>query len=239
MATDPPAQGFGASLDVAIDLPLATAPSRGLARIVDILVVSVVQLVVGSVIGVAGAVALGLGDADPTTIGIAVGVWLLVLFVLQWCFLTGLELWMGGQTPGKRLLGLRVVRDDGGTLTLVPALIRNLLRLDSIPGGGVIDLALLLWTPEGKRLGDLAAGTVVIEEPKAGPARTWPAWLPASDVALLEVWFARAPNLDPDRREPIAEKLVARLAAAHPERVARAETALLTLERLAPLADAG
>ncbi len=236
----PDEQGrFGASLDVTIDLPLAGAPSRGLARIVDILLLSLVQAVVGGVLGVALFVGLGLTDAEPTVIGVAVGVWLLVVFVIQWFFLTWLELSTRGQTPGKKMLGLRVVRDDGGTLTLAPALIRNLLRLDAIPGGSVLDLGLMLWSTDGKRLGDLAAGTVVIEEPPAPPARAWPAALTAPEVSLLEVWFARAPNLDPSRREPIAARLVDRLDAAHPGLVRRDASAVSTLEALAPRATDG
>jgi len=93
---------------------------------------------------------------------------------------------MGGQTPGKRLLGLRTVRDDGGTLTMVPALIRDLLRVDSFPIAGLVDLAVMLLHPSGKRIGDLAAGTV------------------------------RAPDLTPARRAHIAGRLVARLAPAYP-----------------------
>lgn len=231
---------FGASLDVGIDLPLAAAPSRGMARVVDIVLLSVFQAFVVTVLllVVAGA-ALAAGDAlDGPYIGILAGLALLVLFVLQWFFLTGLELYTRGQTPGKKLMGLRVVRDDGGALTLVPALLRNLLRLDTIPGAVVLDLALMLWGSSGKRLGDIVAGTVVIEEIASGQARSWPPALAAAEVNLLETWFARVPDLDADRREPIAARLVDRLDAAHPGLLQRNASAVVTLEALAPRATA-
>ncbi|MFN7142381.1 MAG: RDD family protein [Myxococcota bacterium] len=229
---------FGASLDVTIDLPLAGAGSRGLARVVDLLLLMAVQFVVAVVLGlgVVGALLVTVGFDDPsaTVIGIAVGAWLLLLFVIQWGFLTWLELYTRGQTPGKKLLKLRVVRDDGGSLTLVPALLRNLLRLDAIPGGTVIDLALMLWGDQGKRLGDLAAGTVVVDESGETPPRVWPPALSAREVALLGVWFARVADLDPTRREPIAARLRARLDATHPGLVPADDSAVRALERLAP-----
>lgn len=224
-------RSFGASLDVTIDLPVAGAASRGLARMVDLMIIGVVQAVVWIVAGggMAGLYAAGIG-----TPGVLIGTFLLIIFLTSWFLGTTLELWFRGQPPGKRLLGLRIVRDDGGELTLVPALIRNLLRLDNIPGGVVFDLAFMLVSEDGKRFGDLAAGTVVIDEAKvAGAPRTWPPVLAAKEVALLEAWYQQAPNLEPDRRQVIAQKLVARLTAAHPGLLADAP-AVSALEQLAP-----
>lgn len=235
---------FGASLDVTIDLPLAGAPSRGLARIVDMLFLWAVQFVVAFLAGIVLAFAViaagGVSSFDPsgTTIGLAVGAYLLLAFAIQWGALTSIELYMRGQTPGKKLMKLRVVRDDGGSLTLVPALLRNLLRLDMIPGATLLDLALMLWGGQGKRLGDLAAGTVVVDESGDATARVWPPALSAREVALLGVWFARVPDLEPARREPIAARLRARLDAAHPGLVPADDSAVRALERLAPPAAA-
>jgi uncharacterized RDD family membrane protein YckC len=210
---DPEGGRFGAGLDVTIDLPLATAGSRGLARAIDTLVYLVVQLVTGTVLGVVLYFVWAAGALGP---GPLIGLFFLLIFVVQWSLATSVELWMGGQTPGKRLLGLRTVRDDGGTLTMVPALIRNLLRVDSFPIAGLVDLAVMLLHPSSKRIGDLAAGTVVVDEGKPTPPRTWPPALSAADVALLQLWFARAPDLTPARRAHIAGRLVARLAPAYP-----------------------
>ncbi|MDP2308113.1 MAG: RDD family protein [Pseudomonadota bacterium] len=240
MPTEPGTEGgrFGASLDVTIDLPLADVGSRGLARAVDAVVYLFVQLAFAVVL----AFALGLGyAADIAGLGLLAGVFFILYFVFQWSLGTTVELWMRGQTPGKKLLGLRTVRDDGGSLTLVPALLRNLLRVDSFPVISLLDLVVMYLHPSGKRLGDLAAGTVVVDEGRAAEARTWPPALPAADVALLQIWFARAPDLLGPRRAAIAARLVARLAKGHPGLL---DAALLeaggqpvgALERLAPRA---
>lgn len=227
---------FGAGLDVAIDLPLAGAGSRGLARIIDVLILFAVQLVVGGLLAGLLIAAVTAGGSGATLIGLAIGAWMLVLFLVQWSFLTFLELRGRGQTPGKRLLGLRVVRDDGGELTLVAALLRNLLRLDLLPAGGVIDLALMGWRRDGQRLGDLAAGTVVVMDPPSPVARTWSPALSAPEVSLLETWFDRAPELTAERREVVAARILARLSTRHPDLLATG-SAVLALEQLAPRAE--
>ncbi|MES2644032.1 MAG: RDD family protein [Myxococcota bacterium] len=235
---------FGASLDVTIDLPLASAGSRGLARGIDSLIYMFVNLVVAMAIGGAlgGLYAMGVVSGIEGA-GILVGVFFLLLFGFQWSLATSVELWMRGQTPGKWVLGLRTVRDDGGSLTLVPALLRNLLRLDSFPVVALLDLVVMFLHPSSKRLGDLAAGTVVIDEGRAAEARTWPPALRAADVALLQLWFARAPDLAAPRRAAIAARLVARLNTSHPGLLDTPEAgpapvdaseAVGVLERLAP-----
>jgi uncharacterized RDD family membrane protein YckC len=232
---------FGASLDVTIDLPLASAGSRGLARGIDNLIYMFVNLVVAMAIGglLGGLYATGVVSGIEG-VGILVGVFFLLLFGFQWSLATTVELWMRGQTPGKWVLGLRTVRDDGGSLTLVPALLRNLLRLDSFPVVALLDLVVMFLHPSSKRLGDLAAGTVVIDEGRPAEARTWPPALRASDVALLQLWFARAPDLAAPRRAAIAARLVARLDTNHPGLLdtppaeAGPAEAVGVLERLAP-----
>lgn len=219
MLTEPePAGGrFGASLDVTIDLPLASAGSRGLARGIDTVVYLLVNVAVGSLLGVLlGGLYLSGVVSGIEGAGVLIGLFLVLLFVFQWSLATSVELWMRGQTPGKKLLGLRTVRDDGGSLTLVPALLRNLLRVDSFPVISLVDLAVMYLHPSSKRLGDLAAGTVVVDEGWPAERRTWSPALSAADVALLQIWFARAPDLDPARRALLAGRLITRLASGNP-----------------------
>lgn len=226
---------FGASLDVTIDLPLAAAGSRGLARAVDTLIYLFLQIVTGSVLG---GLLFAVYLTEVVGAGVLIGIWFVLVFVVQWSVATSVELYMRGQTPGKRLLGLRTVRDDGGTLTFVPALLRNLLRVDSFPVLGLVDLAVMFVHPASKRLGDLAAGTVVIDEGSPAVARTWPPSMSATDVALLELWFARAPNLAAERRAAIAARLVTRLVPAYPTLLDPDAAGVFepvgALERLAP-----
>lgn len=93
-------------------------------------------------------------------------VWLLGLFTVVWglgsFFYYGLfELFMRGQTPGKRLAKVRVVKSDGFSLDAVSILVRNLFRvLDHIPVLWVVPLA----SSSGLRFGDMVAGTIVVQE---------------------------------------------------------------------------
>jgi hypothetical protein len=79
-----------------------------------------------------------------------------------------------GQTPGKRYAGIRVIRDGGAPLDFRSAAVRNLLALaDLLPGFYILGAVFVLLTPKRQRLGDLAAGTIVIRERvAAAPAET-------------------------------------------------------------------
>ncbi len=91
------------------------------------------------------------------------GVVLLTAFVVEWLLPAWFEAQMGGQTPGKRLFGLAVLNDDGTPLRWPGALTRNLLRaVDFLPFLYAFGLVTMLLNRDFKRLGDLAAGTVVV-----------------------------------------------------------------------------
>ena len=91
------------------------------------------------------------------------GVVLLAAFVVEWLLPAWFEAQMGGQTPGKRLFGLAVLNDDGTPLRWPGALTRNLLRaVDFLPFLYAFGLVTMLLNRDFKRLGDLAAGTVVV-----------------------------------------------------------------------------
>lgn len=91
------------------------------------------------------------------------GLFLIGLFVAEWFYPVLFEVLGSGATPGKRLLGLRVLHDDGTPVGWVASILRNLLRFaDLMPGFFGAGLLVSLCHPEGKRIGDLAAGTVVV-----------------------------------------------------------------------------
>jgi uncharacterized RDD family membrane protein YckC len=100
--------------------------------------------------------------------GAGVGIFLVLLFLAEWFYPVFFEVLYNGQTPGKRALGLRVVNADGTPVSWSASLIRNLLRVaDVLPllyVGGVVSI---LCTDKLQRLGDLAAGTLVIHLPEA------------------------------------------------------------------------
>ena len=100
--------------------------------------------------------------------GIGGGFLLIFLFAVEWLYPVLFELLMRGQTPGKKVMGIAVVNDDLSPVTLGTSLIRNLLRtVDFLPLlylGGVITM---LSNRRFQRLGDLAAGTLVISSARA------------------------------------------------------------------------
>jgi uncharacterized RDD family membrane protein YckC len=98
---------------------------------------------------------------------------LLILFLGEWFYPVFFEVWAGGQTLGKKVVGLRVVREDGTRVRWSASILRNLLlAADWLPGTYAAGLVSSLASPGFRRLGDLAAGTLVIhlEERGAAPA---------------------------------------------------------------------
>jgi uncharacterized RDD family membrane protein YckC len=104
---------------------------------------------------------------------VGLGVFFLLLFLGEWLYPVLFEVLGGGATPGKRVLGLVVVHDDGTPLGWSASLLRNLLRFaDFLPLAYGFGLASMLVHPDFKRLGDLAAGTLVVyREAPPGAAR--------------------------------------------------------------------
>jgi uncharacterized RDD family membrane protein YckC len=103
--------------------------------------------------------------------GVGVGLVLIGAFLLEWLYPVAFEVWSGA-TPGKRAMGLAVVHDDGTPIGLPASLVRNLLRtVDFLPVFYGVGLIASLADPDFRRLGDLAAGTLVIHAPKGSDPR--------------------------------------------------------------------
>lgn len=107
-----------------------------------------------------------LGDAPPSWFGgLMIALYALLNFALYWGYYIVFELIWNGQTPGKRWTKLRVLRLDGNPAGFVEVLLRNLVRpVDFLPGGYGLGLLVMLLNDKSRRLGDLAAGTLVIRE---------------------------------------------------------------------------
>lgn len=135
------------------------------------------------------AVEDALMDLPKWTIAIAI----LVVFLLFSSYFIFFEWLWNGQTPGKRLMKLRVIREDGRPITLWEAIARNLLRIfDALPGGVIpiysIGLITIFFNSRDQRIGDLFAGTVVIRErTDEAPTFTETFADPISDTALRRV----------------------------------------------------
>lgn len=142
---------------VAFQYPIAGIGSRFLAQAIDM----VILLVLLTIVGIGGA-AFG---AVFHTAQLAVLIWLLLSFLLVVGYFLVSEAVFGGQTVGKRALRLRAVGDHGEPILFSQAAIRNLIRIvDFLPLCYGLGLVALFINGRGKRLGDLAAGTLVVRE---------------------------------------------------------------------------
>lgn len=213
---------------VELELPVARLGTRTVAALVD----AIVQLSLLGIMSVAAAYMLDVYGADDA-LAAAVYVALTVLVLLIWP--VTFETVTRGRSPGKYTMGLRVVRDDGGPVRFRHALTRGLVGLViECPGLLAPPLTWTLgsWTMllngKGKRIGDIAAGTMVLQErlPARGryvavmppPLATWASGLDltrvSDDLALTTRQFlSRAHELRDGPRTAIGQRLVDEFAA--------------------------
>ena len=181
---------------VAIRFPIAGIGSRFLALLAD----SVVQGIAYAILFFIFFLIL---TSAPRLAGIIVDrageKWLiaailLVVFLLRWGYYTVFEAFWNGQTPGKKLCKLRVIRDSGRQITFFESMTRNLIRaVDSLPGFYAIGIVTMLCNRRSKRLGDFAAGTLVVHERAAEP----PLWGGSASRTITAGAFAATPAPPP------------------------------------------
>ena len=145
--------------------------------------------------------------------GIGIAFWIILTFVLEWFYPVIFELSASGATPGKRLLGLKVVMDDGLPITPAASLTRNLLRVaDFLPFLYGFAIISMLTRTDCKRLGDIASGTLVVHQPRPSPVIELREVVPAppvmalsqADQAAVIALAARAPRLTVERLDELA-----------------------------------
>ena len=199
---------------VALDLRVAALPSRAVARTVD----GVVQ--VALLVGLALLAGLATGGSSDA-VAAAVGILVLVLVLLAYPVVQ--ETLLRGRTFGKMAMGLRVVRDDGGPIGFRQALVRGLAVLVDLPTVFTVSVLCMLLHPRSKRLGDLLAGTLVVQERVAtagGAVAVMPppleAWARTLDLSRLtdelalsaRSFVSRAADLRAEAREDLGGRLV-------------------------------
>lgn len=194
---------------------LAGPAQRGAAWLFDGFLRLLAIALVGAVLS--AATLSGIPGLD----GLGQGLLLLFLFVLDWFYGVVFELWWSGQTPGKWLLQLRVVREDGSPVQLADVVLRNLLRAaDFLPIGFGLGVVVMTLDAKQRRLGDLVGGTVVVQEERGRMLETvrvvppvteaerqaLPAAviLDADELATLEAFLRRRRRLSPERAEELA-----------------------------------
>ena len=144
------------------------------------------------------------------------GVLLVSLFLLEWFYPVIFEVCYGGQTPGKKMLQLCVVNDDLAPVRWGTSMIRNLLRVaDILPNFYLLGVVTMVCNRKFQRLGDIAAGTLVIYkkvEPKitpvtAGKPRPSPVPLRREDQIAIISFAQRRQQLSDDRQRELADIL--------------------------------
>jgi uncharacterized RDD family membrane protein YckC len=147
---------------------------------------------------------------------LGMGLSALALFVVTWWYMVLFEVLNQGCSPGKSFMGLRVVHDDGTPIGWSASLLRNLLRfVDMLPFGYSVGAFTCLQHPLFKRLGDLAAGTLVIyrdvpinrpELPDAEPVIA-PIPLTVDEQRAIMAFAERQTGLSPARTQELAAVL--------------------------------
>ena len=206
---------------VAIGYELADLGSRFTALLLDFLVL--VGMNVAFLLALLLFVAV-LGGVNFLT-GAGMGVYVFVNFVVFWGYFVLYEGLRDGQTIGKRRMGIRVVHDGGYPVTVRASAIRNLVKIiiDVQPAGScaIGGLSMMLH-PQTKRLGDMAAGTVVVRDrtgqpipednPAAGDAPALGRPLLSDDeFAAVSMYAARRTALEGHVRAELSRKLMARV----------------------------
>jgi len=143
-------------------------------------------------------------------------------FVIYYGYFAIFEVWWGGQTPGKRMIGLRVIAVSGRPITPLEAILRNVVRIaDQLPGMYAIGILSVFVSTKHQRLGDFAAGTVVVHERPldavAAPetpsvrARYGAARLGADEIVVIDAFLRRRRELSDFRRERAAAAIASRI----------------------------
>lgn len=203
-----------------LDVSLAGIGSRGGALIIDVTLETAALLLLGLL--------TSLLSVDVSTALVAVFGFLIVIG-----YPIVAEAFAGGRTFGKAALGIRVVDVDGSPLSFLAALIRNLIRVvDLLPGVYLVGTIAVLATTRNQRLGDLAAGTIVVHQRNRstdvttgldlglslddaladGDPSGWDlSGVTADEVAAARSFLVRRDQLDPGRRADLAQTMAFQL----------------------------
>ena len=199
--------------NVEFEFDLAGLGTRFMAVGIDLALQAVVMLA-----AVFALIIIGPNLEDMSTpVLIVMGV---AAFLLKWGYFALFEGLTDGRTPGKRVMKIRVVADTGGRIGFLEAMIRNLIRFVDMAGPGPVCMFI---SRRWKRLGDFAAGTVVIREgaahadllslPEIGEADRGASgaedWrLSDEEYELLAGFVARRDKLDEATRLPLARRIL-------------------------------
>ncbi len=173
---------------VELQFELAGIGSRFLAAVVDSLYLclyAILFTIIGAFITVTISATVG---KNQYVMYIVAAIFIVLYFVLVAGYYIYYEYNRNGQTPGKKMIGLRVIRDSGHPIDFRSALLRNLMRIvDSLPSGYAIGLVSILISPQCQRVGDYVAGTLVVKEGRFNEAPVSNIIANAASVPTIEL----------------------------------------------------
>jgi len=222
---------------VEVRLELAGVGSRMAAAVLDTIIIYLSLLGIMLVGGRVGGV---FGSAGSWFLAFLI----LLLYGIVWGYFAAFEAWNGGRTLGKQALGIRVVMDTGQRLTTGAAVVRNLVRLLDcyFPFLPVLPAMLLMFlNKSNKRLGDMAAGTIVVRDrptdwalgavpapvDEEEPVETGPPELSEDEFRLLDRFLGRLNDLEPGVQVRITHELAKRFENRIPRRTHDAQAYLV------------
>ena len=219
---------------VSLEFELAGPGSRFSAYVIDF-IFNVLLVIVIIFVAYLGGALLALRSLARASGGNVSSSWLsavliLLIFLINWGYYVFFEGLTRGSTPGKKRMGIRVIRQDGLPIGLREAALRNLVRAaDMLPPPSYILGGLVMhFDPQGRRLGDMVAGTYVVVEKfdLAAQGASGAAWakrveqgrsrqaltlprgtISAQQLALIEQFLARSRELAPERRGQLAWRI--------------------------------
>ncbi len=217
---------------VVLSYTVAGLGSRLYAALIDLLISIFLFLAVA--VGIAILVPrqrIAAAIRSDSSTALATAALVILQFAILWGYYLLFEGLHDGQTPGKRLLRLRAVRDGGFSVGFAASAARNLMRIVDMQPiiTYLVGIGAMAFSKSGKRLGDMVAGTIVVRESlvkqplvaepavQAAPSLAVAAQLSETEFQLLDRWAARRNSLDVDRRRQLTEQVARRLAHAIPD----------------------
>lgn len=208
---------------VAFRMERAGLGTRAVAALIDtfILVVLYVALILTFFffVGAVAGIDMLEEDSGSTIVAVLWAFFLLLVMGLFEAYYIGFEAYWNGQSPGKRVLHIRVVADDGLPASFGKIVTRNLMRLIDMQASYAVGLIAMFVSPEEKRLGDIVAGTLVIRESRPRPRAVMRLGEPTAAarnldpelIELLRHYWQRSGAIDPKTRWRLARDVVNRL----------------------------
>src|SRR5262249_15742038 len=168
---------------IQLEFPLAGIGSRFLALALDTLIQTLLYVAgTFALIAASSYVDKALKYFSWISENWAAALLILFLFSVYWGYFALFEIIWKGQTPGKRIIGIRVIKDSGRPINAYEAIGRNLLRaVDVLPGMYIVGIVTMMISRENRRVGDYVVGSVVVHDKK--PEQIRPEWSAAPQAA--------------------------------------------------------